>query len=528
MGSLENNNPDDNWSFASRSTTSSSGSSSSGSENVRDGRTRVVWALPETSSTTRTPAQEASRHRENHRRHRHRYHHSQHPEIEGDFAHDVSHPRPRPGGYYLTSRISTLALRRLLIRPATVVVFGFCVLQLLSQSDRMTFHHLVPLSSSSSSSNTIYHQDAMTMTWDNVEAGFEFKVDKETTVKGDNKNNNNNEDETSFQNFSLSSSASLTMIRPNQFPSYPATPYGGGGGMLRDRASPATLNNDKTATTTKTTTTTPPEPSSQTTLSGGGGGEGVVGSQNNPQMYGWEPTIYPNPLIDPVRCGIAYLPLDDTNNNNNNNIINNNMNSNFYTEGEGQEGGGGATPTATAAARIQDYPYKNISNETATLSAPLPTRNMLRLCDPDWVLGGMYLEQIASSLHTFSLLFGDVVATSAAVNNIMESTTSTSDTPYSPNSSNDNGDNGEWIRHRRLELLNPQHLQQQQEKQSDGTFRGSHSSRRLITPQQKQSQSQQQQQQQSPSDPEPDINDSGRRVELAVATVRKVSPLGGS
>jgi hypothetical protein len=158
---------------------------------------------------------------------------------------------------------------------------------------------------------------------------------------------------------------------------------------------------------------------------------------------------------------------------------------------------------------------------------PLPTRNMLRLCDPDWVLGGMYLEQIASSLHTFSLLFGDIEATSAAVNNIMESTTSTSDTAYSPNSSNDNGDNGEWIRHRRLELLNPQHLQrqQQQEKQSGGTFRGSHSSRRLITPQQKQSQSQQQQ---SPSDPEPDINDSGRRVELAVATVRKVSRLGGS
>jgi hypothetical protein len=65
----------------------------------------------------------------------------------------------------------------------------------------------------------------------------------------------------------------------------------------------------------------------------------------NTQMYGWTPAAYPNPLVDPTRCGIDYL-LD-----------------------------------------------VNI-----TLG--------MRLCDPDWVLGGSYLEEIARSLSNFSRTFG--------------------------------------------------------------------------------------------------------------------------
>eukprot|EP00536_Pseudo-nitzschia_multiseries_P004926 jgi/Psemu1/323669/estExt_fgenesh1_pg.C_870014 len=34
-------------------------------------------------------------------------------------------------------------------------------------------------------------------------------------------------------------------------------------------------------------------------------------------------------------------------------------------------------------------------------------RQRLRLCDPDWVLGGVYLEQIAQKMHDFSDRFGD-------------------------------------------------------------------------------------------------------------------------
>ena len=65
----------------------------------------------------------------------------------------------------------------------------------------------------------------------------------------------------------------------------------------------------------------------------------------NTQMYGWTPAGYPNPLVDPTRCGIDYLP--DVN---------------------------------------------------ITLG--------MRLCDPDWVLGGSALEEIARSLSNFSLTFG--------------------------------------------------------------------------------------------------------------------------
>ena len=65
----------------------------------------------------------------------------------------------------------------------------------------------------------------------------------------------------------------------------------------------------------------------------------------NTQMYGWTPAGYPNPLVDPARCGIDYLP------------------------------------------------DVNISLG-------------MRLCDPDWVLGGSALEEIARSLSNFSRTFG--------------------------------------------------------------------------------------------------------------------------
>lgn len=57
----------------------------------------------------------------------------------------------------------------------------------------------------------------------------------------------------------------------------------------------------------------------------------------NPQLYGWTPQIYPNPLAEPERCMITYL----------------------------------------------SNPHE-------------------RLCDPDWILGGMYLEQISTGLSNFS------------------------------------------------------------------------------------------------------------------------------
>jgi hypothetical protein len=66
----------------------------------------------------------------------------------------------------------------------------------------------------------------------------------------------------------------------------------------------------------------------------------------NPELYGWMPNFYPNPLLSPLKCGISYLP-----------------------------------------------------NENLTSD--------LRLCDPDWVLGGIYLEEIAFAMTNFSGYFGD-------------------------------------------------------------------------------------------------------------------------
>jgi hypothetical protein len=64
----------------------------------------------------------------------------------------------------------------------------------------------------------------------------------------------------------------------------------------------------------------------------------------DPQTYGWEPNMYPDPKLEPHKCGIAYL--------------------------------------------LEDEQY-------AVSNASLP------LCDPDWVLGGMYLEEIAVAMTNF-------------------------------------------------------------------------------------------------------------------------------
>jgi hypothetical protein len=76
---------------------------------------------------------------------------------------------------------------------------------------------------------------------------------------------------------------------------------------------------------------------------------------SNPQVYGWTPEIYPNPVLDPVRCSIAFLPEEQ----------------------------------------------RAIAQHTLGRSDEDP----LRLCDPDWMLGGMYMEQIAFALRNFSAFF---------------------------------------------------------------------------------------------------------------------------
>jgi hypothetical protein len=67
---------------------------------------------------------------------------------------------------------------------------------------------------------------------------------------------------------------------------------------------------------------------------------------SSPQLFGWTPDSYPDPLVDMVRCSLAFLPDSVTS-----------------------------------------------------------TMHDLRLCDPDWVLGVNYLEEIAEAMHNFTDMF---------------------------------------------------------------------------------------------------------------------------
>jgi hypothetical protein len=64
----------------------------------------------------------------------------------------------------------------------------------------------------------------------------------------------------------------------------------------------------------------------------------------NPQLFGWTPEAYPNPLVNPTRCSTAFLPNQELQHN-------------------------------------------------------------LQLCDPDWVLGEAYMEDIAYALRNFTRTF---------------------------------------------------------------------------------------------------------------------------
>ena len=79
-------------------------------------------------------------------------------------------------------------------------------------------------------------------------------------------------------------------------------------------------------------------------------------------LYGWEPTMYPDPIEDPSRCGISYLV-------------------------DGSSRG--------------DFEFASGTSH----KLPIPLSIESRLCDPDFVLGGSYLEQIAAALARFSEQF---------------------------------------------------------------------------------------------------------------------------
>jgi hypothetical protein len=74
--------------------------------------------------------------------------------------------------------------------------------------------------------------------------------------------------------------------------------------------------------------------------------DNVSPNAGSPQIFGWTPDAYPDPTKDPIRCSLSFLP-DKT------------------------------------IAAVRD----------------------LRLCDPDWVLGTTYLQEVALTLVNFTEVF---------------------------------------------------------------------------------------------------------------------------
>ena len=249
-----------------------------------------------------------------------------------------------------TTMMSTLTVRRMLIRPVSIFVLGVCILQSWNQMKmRRVFDIRMPSDHSSDDDDTT---TTIPVDWNEIET--------ETSPASLWSNNNNN------NNHHLWSSTNVE----KQMPPYPS-------GWGKQHAEPQSP---------------PPAP-----------------PDDNPQLYGWEPTLYPDPLVDPVRCGVAYLPQQTI----------------ATTTSSTEEDG---TPSATSPLPTTDnenddgkdtppLPSNDTDITVAQAAAPNDNNNdnnnqshhkeSLRLCDPDWVLGGMYLEEIASALAQFSTLYGD-------------------------------------------------------------------------------------------------------------------------
>lgn len=103
----------------------------------------------------------------------------------------------------------------------------------------------------------------------------------------------------------------------------------------------------------------------------------------NPAIYGWTPSTYPNPRLDPLRCGISYI----VDGHRYAKMSQNNYE--FSVQG---------SPTEDAVNGNESSPSFSHNNDMYE-STPL------RLCDPDWMLGGLLLEEVAASMYNFSDIF---------------------------------------------------------------------------------------------------------------------------
>ena len=225
------------------------------------------------------------------------HHHHHHPNF-------ISNHRPQHEPISAASLISlrdeirrsnsyTAMLRRLLIRPVAIIALGFCII--LIQGTAWNENGSTSTTDDSSSSWSIHHSSESTLS-----SPASQLLDQEMVA--------------------LPSASSNSLFGPSSEQPQQQTK----GLWNLGKSKPKKDDNADDASVDE------PSPS----------------GDSQQHQYGWEPLSYPDPLLDPTRCGIAYLP--ETN------------------------------------------------------------RTRLRLCDPDWALGGLYLEQLALALSNFTMWLGDL------------------------------------------------------------------------------------------------------------------------
>lgn len=132
-----------------------------------------------------------------------------------------------------------------------------------------------------------------------------------------------------------------------------------------------------------------------------------INLSNNPQIYGWTPDMYPNPRLDPVRCSIAFLPEEQKA------IMRKQQ---LQQQQQAHQKASVMGPinidNKGIVSSVEDPGDANTNNNynnnnEANIDNDDEKPDPLRLCDPDWMLGGMYMEQIAFALRNFSNFFSE-------------------------------------------------------------------------------------------------------------------------
>ncbi|KAG7349869.1 TPM domain containing protein [Nitzschia inconspicua] len=305
--------------------------------------------------------------------------------------------------FYISARTRTI--QRLLLRPFAILLFGFCILQIIDHWKLVSYHppkHTISVSrmqnESSSSSYSSSYNNGFNQPLPESTTTTTTTISSSSTSQHDNNNNiqvstpqttsswNNlgksihyqdttiNNSNNSNKNLSSTGQLSLGTTWTNKKRWYQhinmfdvKTQRYEDNVLLQD--TPAAFFSPDTATWTTDDQETGTTVTAYDDNPEDDNPDGTDSDVNNREIYGWQPDMYPDPIVDPVQCGIDYLlPTPDG-------------------EGRGTDGSPPSRGNATGTSIDGD---ERLMDGTIDTSLPPPqSQQPLRLCDPDWVLGGI-------------------------------------------------------------------------------------------------------------------------------------------